>query len=267
MNIQKTTIESPPVHDCWNRIGVEGNSTCRELIKFIHCRNCPVYSAAGLQLLDRPLPPEYRQERARHYAQVKKIAQPARLSVVIFRIGGEWLALPTAVFQEVAERRVMHTLPSRRRVGGSTRGLALGLVNVRGELLICASVSRLLGLENAELHQPRSARTRSPAPDSRNPEFSARSLGSGFTNAHTVFERLLVTSWASGPGGLPQRVAFPVDEVQGIQRIPKEDVKDPPATVSKTALTHTQGVFQWRDRTVGLLEPDAFFTALNRNLA
>ncbi len=53
-----------PVHDCWNRIGVEGNATCRELAKYIHCRNCPVYSAAGLQLLDRPLPADYRRERA-----------------------------------------------------------------------------------------------------------------------------------------------------------------------------------------------------------
>src|SRR5688572_24784638 len=121
-----------PVHDCWNRIGVEGNATCRELAKYIHCRNCPVYSAAGLQLLDRPLPADYRRERAEHYAQRKTISRPARLSVVVFRIAGEWFALPTTAFQEVVEHRAMHTLPHRRR------GLALGLVNVRGELLVCA---------------------------------------------------------------------------------------------------------------------------------
>src|SRR5262245_55358447 len=130
-------LETAPIHDCWNSIGVEGNGTCRELVKFIHCRNCPVYSAAGRQLLDRPLPVEYQHEQAEHYAQQKKFFQPARLSVVLFRIAGEWLALPTQAFQEVAERRAMHTLPHRRR------GLALGLVNIRGELLICASLARL----------------------------------------------------------------------------------------------------------------------------
>src|SRR5437879_1067310 len=67
--------ETPaPIHDCWNVIGVEGNGTCRELVKFIHCRNCPVYSAAGTQLLDRPLPAEYRREQAEHYAQPKKFS-------------------------------------------------------------------------------------------------------------------------------------------------------------------------------------------------
>src|ERR1051325_6490730 len=131
------------IHDCWNTIGVEGNGTCRELVKFIHCRNCPVYSSAGRQLLDRPLPAEYRREQAEHYAQAKRFSQPSRLSVVLFRLGAEWLALPTSAFQEVAERRGLHTLPHRRR------GLALGLVNVRGELLICASLARLLGLEQS----------------------------------------------------------------------------------------------------------------------
>ena len=51
------------IYDCWNQIGVEGDGSCADLEKFIHCRNCPVYANAGLQLLNRPLPPEYRRER------------------------------------------------------------------------------------------------------------------------------------------------------------------------------------------------------------
>jgi chemotaxis-related protein WspD len=226
------TMELPgdapaPIHDCWNRIGVEGNGTCRELVKYIHCRNCPVYSAAGLLLLDQPLPPDYRRERAEHYAQTKKLSRPARLSVVIFRVADEWFALPTTAFQEVAEHRVMHTLPHRRR------GLALGLVNVRGELLVCASAGRLLGLELE------SQRDKEPA----------------------TFQRLLVASWDS------QRVVFPVDEVQGIARIQQDELQSPPATIAKSALTYTSGVFAWRGGTVGLLDAEAFFATLNRNLA
>ena len=45
------------IRACWNEIGVQGNGSCPELRKVIHCRNCPVYSKAGVQLLDRPLLP------------------------------------------------------------------------------------------------------------------------------------------------------------------------------------------------------------------
>ncbi len=35
------------IDDCWNRIGVRGDGSCPELKRHIHCRNCPVYSAAA----------------------------------------------------------------------------------------------------------------------------------------------------------------------------------------------------------------------------
>jgi len=218
-----STLDPLPVYDCWSTIGVSGNGTCRELQKFIHCRNCPVYSAAGLQLLDRPLTPEYRRERTGHYAEAKTLTQAARTSLVIFRIGAEWLALPTPAFQEVAERRFMHTLPQRRH------SVALGLVNIRGELLICASLARLLGLE------PETPRDKSRA----------------------IHDRLLVINWDG------HRLAFPVDEVHGIHRFHRDEMKEPPATISKSALTYTQGVFTWRERSVGFLNADSLFSALN----
>ena len=140
---QRSVADSPPVEidTCWNRIGVHGDSSCPELQNFVHCRNCPVYSNAGVQLLDRPLPEQYRREWTEHFAQEKKAAEPAKGSALLFRLHTEWLALATQAFQEAAERRLIHSLPHRRS------GLVLGLVNIRGELLICVSLSRLLGLE------------------------------------------------------------------------------------------------------------------------
>lgn len=216
------------VYDCWNTIGVGGNGTCRELLKFVHCRNCLVYSAAGLQLLDRPLTPEYRREWTEHFAREKKLGSPAKTSVVVFRVSLEWLALPTTAFQEIAERRVMHSLPHRRGK------FVLGLVTVRGELTICASLTRLLGIEGDTHHEKKS---------------------------RTVFDRLLVTHWSGG------RLAFPVDEVHGIHRFQRDELREPPATVSRSSLTYTQGVIAWRDLTVGVLDADALFASLNRNLS
>jgi chemotaxis-related protein WspD len=223
------TGAAPPVavHDCWNQIGVEGNHTCRELARHIHCHNCPIYSAAAAQFLDRPLTPECRREWTEHYAREKRVATPAKISAVIYRLGAEWLALPTLAFQEIAERRAMHSLPHRRRA------IVLGIVNVRGELLICASLGRLLGLE-------------APGPKKR---------------ARAVFDRLLVADWNG------QRFAFPVDEVHGVHRFHQDDLREPPATLARADVHCTRAVFPWRGFTVGLLDCDALFATLNRNLS
>ncbi len=221
------------VHDCWNQIGVNGSARCRELVRYVHCRNCPVYSAAALQLLDRPVTEEQRREWTARYAPGHHISTPARISLVVFQVSGEWLALPTPAFQEVAERRRIHSLPHRRD------GVVLGLVNVRGELLVCASLGRLLGIE-----------AKADKPPAESPNNSA--LGSS---------RLLVTIWDG------KRIVFPVDEILGIQRINEAELHEPPATVTHAVNRCCRGVVAWRDRTVGVLDAEVLFSVLNRKLA
>lgn len=129
--------------DCWERIGVcGGDRSCAKLAEFVHCRNCPVFAAAGERLLDREPPAGYREEWTRHFAAAKAEAAAGKQSVVVFRIASEWLALPTLVLQEVVERRAIHSLPHQRNP------LVLGLANVRGELLVCISMPDLLGGED-----------------------------------------------------------------------------------------------------------------------
>jgi len=217
------TVEIRP---CWNEIGVPGNATCPELQQVIHCRNCPVYSKAGVQLLDRPLMPEYRRACTDHFAQERKLAGPARQSAVLFRINAEWFALPAPAFQEVAERRPVHSLPHRRQ------GIVLGLVNVRGELVISVSLAHLLGLTSSPLRE----------------------------TPPTTYDRLLVAKW----NGL--RFAFPAAEVRGIVRFQTPDLQEPPATLTKSRLSYTQGILHWQDRAVGLLDADLVFSSLNRSL-
>jgi len=212
---------------CWSKIGVEGDQSCPELRRYVHCHNCPVYSAAAVQFLDRPITPDYRREWTAHFAREKRIATPAKTSAVVFRIGSEWLSMPTQAFQEIAERRALHSLPHRRS------GVVIGIVNVRGELLICAALDRLLGLQ-ADTRPKRS---------------------------RVIFDRLLVADWAG------QRFTFPVDEVHGVHRFHQFDLREPPATVARYGLNCTIGVFPWRNFTVGFLDPDALFTALNGKLS
>ncbi|MDM9384291.1 hypothetical protein QUB80_26815 [Chlorogloeopsis sp. ULAP01] len=56
-----TITVSSDIYHCWNIIGIMGDRSCPELSNFIHCRNCPIYSAGGHQLLERCVPNNYRQ--------------------------------------------------------------------------------------------------------------------------------------------------------------------------------------------------------------
>ena len=85
------------IDDCWNRIGVRGDGSCPELKQYVHCRNCPVYSAGAAQVLDAEAPASYSAERTTHVAEPEHAEQSETRSVVIFRVASEWLALPTSV--------------------------------------------------------------------------------------------------------------------------------------------------------------------------
>src|SRR5687768_8969632 len=129
------------VTDCWNSIGVRGDRSCPELKQHGHCRNCPVYSAGAAALLDGDAPDGCLAEWTSHFAKPGVAADTDTRSIVIFRIGAEWLALPTSVVVEVADVLPVHSLPHRQN------GAVLGLANVRGQLLICVSLGQVVGVE------------------------------------------------------------------------------------------------------------------------
>jgi len=221
--------DSIPIDDCWNRIGVWGGKTCPELEKHIHCRNCPVYSAAATQLLDGDLPPGYLDDWTAHVGRERRIEEVETDSVVIFRIGAEWLALPTRVFSEVSEIKTIHSLPHLRR------GSVLGLVNIRGELLICVSLSEALGLEAES-----------------NPKTASH---------HAIHRRLLVVRSEGA------RLVFPVDEVYGIHRFGPKGVKAAPATLAKAVAKYTKGILTCQDKLAGWLDDELLFYSLNKGLS
>jgi len=212
---------------CWNQIGAWGDNSCQELRRHVHCRNCPTYSQAAADLLDRDIPDDYLDARTRHFAEeVETVARGAK-SVVIFRIENEWLALATALLMEICDLRPIHSLPHQRNPA------VLGIVNVRGELLVCISLNALLS----------TAKTAAPAGQDR----LART-------------RLLV---ASRNG---ERLVFPVDEVHGIHRFDPAHLGDAPATIARATSTYTRAMLQWQDKSVGVLDEELLFQSLKRTL-
>lgn len=217
------------VDDCWNRIGVRGDRSCPELETHRHCRNCPVYAAGATTMLDAAPPAGYVDEWTAHVARPKAAAEAdARRSLVVFRIGAEWLALPTSAVTEVANLLPVHSLPHRRG------GAVLGLANIRGELLICVSLGDVIGVE-------RSAETRH---DRRN----------------AIYRRLLVINRDE------VRAVCPVDEVLGIHQVRPRDLKDVPSTVAHASSTYSTTLWSLDGRSVGVLDDQLVFYSLKRSL-
>ena len=215
------------IKDCWNTIGVRGDGSCKELVQHVHCRNCPVYSKAAAHLLDREPPSDYIAHWTEQARQAKGTAEQAAISVLIFRIRSERLALPTRALTEIASLRPIHSIPHRRG------GAIVGLANIRGELLVCVSLQELL-------------RVQTP-PDS---EQSANAAA-----------RLLVIQRDG------MRAVCPVDEVHGIERILERDLGPVPATVRGADATYTRALMTWRKHSVGLLDEQALFQGVNRSVA
>lgn len=234
--IRNMTDSNIKIDDCWNKIGVWGRVRphCPELEKIIHCANCKVYSAAARQLLDRDISPEYMRERAETLAQSKPEAkQHNAISIVVFRIGEEWLGLPTHVFQEVLAFRSVHGIPHRR--GKILRGL----VNIRGELQLCVSLGQLLNIKKGEIQ--------------------------GTNISKGIYERMMVVV----KDGI--RYAFPVGEVRGIRRYSTKELLDSPATVTHDARDYLYGMVLWKEgdeeRHIGCLNEALLFPALERGIA
>jgi chemotaxis-related protein WspD len=221
------TLARLPLADCWNTIGVRGDRSCPELAKVVHCQNCPVFAAAGRRFLDAPSPTGYLEEWTERLAAPVEEAAADLASVLVFRLADEWLALQVQVLVEVTPPRPVHRVPYRA-------GLLAGLVNIRGELALCVHLAKLLGIE---------------APANGPP-----------ANGRAVASRLLVVRRD------PDRWVFPVDAVDQVYRVPRQDFGPPPATVGRAAAHLTRGVFPRNGRSVGLLDDGRLFEALQARL-
>jgi chemotaxis-related protein WspD len=213
---------------CWREIGVSGDFSCARLTEAVHCRNCEEYNKAGRQLLDREIPEGFLDEWTRNLADVKEAEVAEAVSVIVFRVREEWLALRTVCLQETVNGRSVHDVPSR------SNSIFKGVVNVNGELLLCMSAADVL--ESGAEARPAYSGTK-------------------------AYERMLVVKFEG------ERYVFPVDEVLGIHRISVDDFDEPPATISKSPTTFVKSIFAFKEKRVGLLDENSFHNAFKRSLS
>jgi len=228
------------IERCWNFIGIEGDRSCPQLVTHTHCRNCPVYSTVGRHLLERSMSENYRQEWTQLLAESRVNQKSSsglsttQITVVIFRLEREWLALSAQIFKEMTLGSVIHTVPHR------SNQILRGLVNIRGELLLCVSLSHLLNLEVADTAIP----ALSPV----------------------VYSRMVVVEKAAKPW------VFAVDELYGVHQFDSDELQDPPKSMTQGTQNYTKGLFHWqpasqeRSLSVNYLDDELLFSTLARKV-
>ena len=202
---------------CWKRIGVHGDRSCAELERHVHCRNCPTYSQAAQRTMQLPVEPAYRAFWAERLRQPQDERTAGDLTAMVFRIGAEWLALPTSMVLSVAPLARAHRLPHRNHAG------LLGIVNAAGRLVPAIALAPLLGIDEGA------------APD--------------ITGRH-VFPRLLVVRAAG------YSCALPVAELHGIVRYAPSQLAQAAASVERPRPRHLTGVLAAGAMQVGVLDGD-----------
>ncbi len=237
---------SPAIgNDCWNRIGVSGDRTCPELETHIHCRNCPVFADAARTFFDRQAPEGYLAEWTDWLAAAPAPGEAPEddsssatrgevVSLLIFRLLGEWLAVATRSVAEVTTPRPVHRIPHR------SNEILVGLVNLRGQLQLCISLHGLLGVE-----------------------------GDGSTAGEKADAESTIAATAPKPRLVVLRDrdrnetwVFPADEVIGIHRVARSRLSAVPATLANPAVSYSQSVLPWEGKSVGFLDEQRIFAAL-----
>ena len=210
-------VDSLEIDDCWNTIGVwrSGETKCEKLNDVIHCYNCEVYSNTGRSLLNRTTPEGYDDEWADVLASEKSAKSMNTISAVMFRLGAEWLSLPVNMINEITLLRNIYDIPHNQNKK------IRGMVNIRGELIICMSLGYLLGVEKPE---------------------------DDLIDEERPINRLIMIRESNG------HIVFPVSEIDGIIHYDPEKLSSAPDTVKNSKLNFIHGVTSVNNKTIGCID-------------
>lgn len=213
--------------ECWKSIGIFGDRSCERLGVEIHCRNCEVYRAGGHELLDRPIPEDYQTEITQKLQVPEEVPDKNPLHLVLFRIGGANLAMPSEYFARTLQKSPITQIPGR------SNGVFQGLINTQGDLRLCISLREIL---KSEVDQPVI-------------EVSAR-----------VFARMLEIRIEG------EVWVFEADEVVGAIVCTRHQFESLPANLEKSSRGLVSGLFVWQGLRVALIDPLRLLDLLRESL-
>lgn len=146
-------------------------------------------------------------------------------SLIVFRLGHEWVALPTEVFFEVTDLRPI------RRIPHCSGDVLKGLVNLRGQLLVCVDLAKFFDIERA--------------PAEINP---AR-------------QKLIAINYEQ------QKWVFLADEVQGLCSCDMGALENLPVNMEKSTLKYFRGIGRIEGKHVYVIDEGLLFYGLERRIS
>ncbi|MBF0119106.1 MAG: chemotaxis protein CheW [Desulfobacterales bacterium] len=150
------------------------------------------------------------------------------VSIVIFRIQKEWLALPSIVLEKIIDAKnctkLLHTIPH------SKNPVLKGIINICGEIRLYVSLEKLLVL------------------DYSNEE----------NKTNHIYKRIMIINKNNN------YFAFPVDEIHGIYRVDINSLQNMPDSVVKSKKSFTKTMFKWDEKLVSFLDEELLFYSLSK---
>ncbi len=189
----------------------------------------PALGDAILRLLDRPVAPAELESGAELAARPMAPGNRRASRYLLFRVGDETAALVATALRRVTP--VVRTRPIPHRVSGVLRGVC----NIRGELVLCADLHRLLGLARG---------------------------GAGADEGTASDPRRMVVA-----GPADNSWAFEVDALVGIESIDPAEIHAPPVTVEYALADFTAGVTEAGGRSVTILDAERVLAGFKAGLA
>ncbi len=174
---------------CWENIGSWSSQSpsCEQLKKTRHCRHCDVFAeAAKCKVYSRHSEDNIFQQARDIIEQQTTLSNEGIFSAIPFRMGPKWFLLPTHAVISIAVNIPAHSIPNLKNY------YIKGLVPVNGEVYLCFSLSRLMGITRDYIETP--------------------DLKKG------IFERLMVVNAGS------IRIAIRVDEIREAFRYHESDI-------------------------------------------
>lgn len=185
---------------------------------------------AILRLLDKPIDPAALDAGTALAARAMDATHGQSVRLLIFRLGEESAALPAQRLRRVTPRARPSPVPNR------TSRVLRGICNIRGEIVLCADLHRLLGLP------PRVE----PAVPTDSPADARRMVVVGPPD----------NSWA-----------FEVDALLGIENVDPGAFRAPPVTVGYSLGEFTLGVTDVGGRCVTILDDERVLAGFKAGLA
>ncbi len=215
---------------CWNRIGVWGRSEtkCSLLSQVIHCHNCEVFHEGSQSVFRKEMSEEYRDELTRRLAAEKHFTKIVGQTVLVFRVADEWVALWTRQVREIARKRPVQRIPHNHNP------YLAGITNISGEIALCFSLKNILKMAGGDR----------PSEDSADAD-----------------RKRLVVSYYQG-----ESYIFLADEIGEVRQCAEAEILPLPDTVNNGELSFMSGIFEWRQKRVGLIDHELLFSVVERSL-